>query len=66
MPAANQEEFDLARQRFEVSTRIEKVLLRRDLLGTWTPAMRQEYALLCEREQELIERMATWDRVGRL
>jgi hypothetical protein len=59
MPDASEEERSLMDQRFDVSTRIEKVLLRRNLLGDWTPALRVEYALLCERERALIERLAT-------
>ena len=49
---------DLVNERFDLVMRIEKLLLRRDLLGEWTPAMRLEYAELCERERELINAFA--------
>jgi hypothetical protein len=53
-------------QRFEVSTRIEKVLLRRDLLGDWTPALRLEYSVLCSAEHELLERLGALAPVARV
>jgi hypothetical protein len=67
MPVASDEaERELMDQRFEVSTRIEKVLLRRDLLGDWTPALRLEYSVLCSAEHELLERLGALAPVARV
>jgi hypothetical protein len=55
MPDTTPDHQRLFDQRFEVSTRIEKLLLRRDILGEWTPPIRAEYVELCQRERMLIE-----------
>jgi hypothetical protein len=47
----------LAEQRGDVALRIQKVLVRRDMIGDWTDELRAEYRSLCEQEQRLIMRM---------
>ena len=47
----------LTRRRAVLSIEIEKLLLRKNLIGDWTLQQRATYASLCDEERRLLERM---------
>ena len=48
----------LAIRRLELSIELEKLLLRKKLIGDWTPRQHAAYDSLCEEEREILDRMA--------